>query len=76
MPAVQWAHLEHHHDKFHWAMFHYSKTASTIDVSGKTAAKACEGAYLAAMPITLAYDACWRILNTPMPFAVGIFALL
>lgn len=75
MPAAQWAELDGRRDKFQWAIFRYSQVASTIDVAGKTAAKACEGAFLAANSITAAYDSCWRILNTPMPFAVSFLAL-
>jgi putative membrane protein len=69
MPGELWVDLSEHHDKFQWAVFKYGQIASGIDLPGKTSGKACEEVMKAANPILAAYNNCWRILRTPMPFA-------
>jgi ion channel-forming bestrophin family protein len=69
MPGEQWVELSQHHDKVQWAMFRYGQIAAGVDLPGKTSGKACEEVMKAANPILAAYNNCWRILRTPMPFA-------
>lgn len=69
LPQAHWADLEPRSDKLRWAMFRYGAIASTIDLPGKTAGKACEEVMKSTDPILNSFTQCTRILMTPMPFA-------
>ncbi len=69
LPPGHYNELELRKDKFRWAVFRYTATAARIDLSGKTEGKAAEEVMRAIDPMVNAFTQCWRILQTPMPFA-------